>query len=214
MEQITPLRRSNRLRRQTSKAMGSSPISSPGTSANAARLIYPRSTLFDGPGDQSDSDSSLQSTTSSKCSGSFTGSTVVVTVPMLPKRLAIDYQVLAPIVDYSDAKLMEHVSVTLLFPTTNPPSHSFPLLTHPPTMCDTGYCRFKHVRHEYKGVHAEHRFVLRALLPMARGKEIRQTLRADCESYRCQESSSATENAVRRGILDGRRRPQVHTGSV
>ena len=54
----------------------------------------------------------------------------MVTVPMLPKRLAIDYQVLAPIVDYSDAKLMEHVSVTLLFPTTNSPSHSFPLLTH------------------------------------------------------------------------------------
>lgn len=135
MEQCTPpLRRSNRLRRQTSKGLlNSSPSSSPGTSANAGHRNFPRSTLFYGPGDQSDSDSSLQSTTSSTALSSecFRGSHVAVSVSMLPPKLAKDYKVLAPILGYSDAELMEQVSLALPFPTTNSPSHSSPLSLTP-----------------------------------------------------------------------------------
>jgi hypothetical protein len=159
MEPLTPLRRSDRLRRLTPKAMGSSPGSSPGTTANVGRgrCIYPRSALFSGPGDQTDSDSSLGESTSPKSSNSrteyiFSNAThSVVSAAKFPPKLYKAYEVLAALLPYSDAKLMEHVSL-LSFSQRPTRPHSFPLsLT--PTMRRTGNSQVKRLRHGDKRAH-------------------------------------------------------------
>jgi hypothetical protein len=134
MNPVTPsLRRSDRLRRPTAKAIGSSPGSSPGKAAHVGRSI--KSRLFSAPGDQTDSDSTLRHTSSSQSSGSGTEDTVgdatecMALGASFPPPIYAAYRGLAPMLRYSDKDLMKQVSLLSFFPTTNPPSF-VPTLTH------------------------------------------------------------------------------------
>src|SRR6266849_5384181 len=111
MQPVTPLRRSERLRRPTPKAIGSSPGSgsSPGTVGHPfgsrPRVFYP-------PGGQTDSDSTLRNSTSSKSSGSCTEDTVgdgqtYAVGCQLPPKFHEPYKRLAPLLSLSDAELMK-----------------------------------------------------------------------------------------------------------
>src|SRR6267154_3736543 len=118
MNPVTPLRRSERLRRPTAKAIGSSPSSSsPGTTAYVGRSVNPRSRLFSAPGGQTDSDSTLWNSSPSKSSGSSTEDTVgdatdyMVLAANFPPKLYETYLGLAPMLRYSDAELMKRVSL-------------------------------------------------------------------------------------------------------
>lgn len=125
MMPVTPLRRSERLRRPTAKAFGSSPISSPGTAAYVSPSIGSRSRVFSRPDGQSDSDSTLWNAKSSKSSGSCTEDTATnstAQVSRIPSKLYEDYEWLASIMLNSDAELMKRVSLSSFSPTSNPPS--------------------------------------------------------------------------------------------
>jgi len=117
MKPVTPLRRSERLRYPSAKAMGSSPGSSPGSAAYAGRSINSRSRVFSVPGGQTDSDTTLRNTTSSDSSGSCTEDAVgdatdsMAMVANFPPKVRQAYQRLAPILGYTDAELMKYVSL-------------------------------------------------------------------------------------------------------
>ena len=136
MKPVTPLRRSERLRRPTAKAIDSSPGSSPGAAAYRGPSIHSRSRVFTAPGGQTDSDSTLRNTTSSKSSGSCTEDTVgdasdsMALVAGFPVKLYKAYEGLAPILGYSDAELMKRVSFLSLFQRRTHP-HSFPRSPQP-----------------------------------------------------------------------------------
>lgn len=114
---VTPLRRSDRLRRSTAKAFGSSPGSSPGSAPLLSSSVGFRSRVFFAPGGQTDSDSTLRNTNSSRSSGSSTEDTVGgATDPMglvsrFPQKLYRAYEGLAPLLHTSDAELMNRVSL-------------------------------------------------------------------------------------------------------
>jgi hypothetical protein len=180
MNPVTPLRRSERLRRPTNKAFGSSPGSSPGTAANVGRSSSSRSRVFSTPGGQTGSDSTLRNTTPSESSGSYmedanSDSTVSMAMAArFPKELHRAYLGLDRILSYTDDDLMMHVSL-LPFPTTNSPSF-VPTLT--PTMCHTGHLRFKWLYQRHNriapGCHGP-----RMLRPMAPLQLFRENLLAD-----------------------------------
>ena len=187
LKPVTPLRRSERIRRPTAKAIGSSPGSSPGTAAYLGPTIGSRSRVFFAPGGQTDSDSTLRNNTSSKSSGSCTEDTVgdgqdsMALVANFPTKLYGAYERVAPILGQSNAELMKRVSLLFFFPTTNP--HSFvPNFT--PTTCYTGYSLLKCVSQRDQRPPAE-RHSHRVLLPMARIRQFRRTLSSDCERHRC-----------------------------
>jgi hypothetical protein len=227
LKPVTPLRRSERLRRPTAKAIGSSPGSSPGTAAYVDRSINPRSRVFSSPSGQTDSDSTLRNTSSSKSSGSCTEDTVgdatdsMALVAHFPPKLYQAYQGLAPILRYSNAELMKRVSLPSFSQRPTRP-HSFPPSRH------IGHSHFKCLSQRAKPVPAG-RHWHRVLLPMVRVRQFHRTLQSDCESHRCQESSSATENAetrkdrqcgdgewprFRRGINMGRDERRALAGSL
>ncbi|KAI0274552.1 hypothetical protein BGY98DRAFT_53237 [Russula aff. rugulosa BPL654] len=112
MKPVTPLRRSDRLRRPSSKAIGSSPCSSPGTAVHHSPSVAPRSRVFSAPGGQPDSDSTLRNTNSSKSSGSCTediagdATDSMVLVASFPPKLHEAYQGLAPLLGHSNTELM------------------------------------------------------------------------------------------------------------
>jgi len=95
--------------------MDSSPSSSPGTAAHVGRSSYsrPRPKVFSAPGSQTDSDSTLRNTSSSKSSGSCTEDTAgdatysKALAANFPPKLFEAYQGLAPILRYSDSELMK-----------------------------------------------------------------------------------------------------------
>lgn len=137
MKPVTPLRRSERLRRPTSKAIGSSPGSSPGTAAYVGRSINSRSRVLPVQGGQTDSDSTLRNTTSSKSSGSCTEDTVsdatdyMALVASFPPKLYETYDRLAPILRHSDAELMKRVSLLPCSSQRPTRPHSFPRSLQP-----------------------------------------------------------------------------------
>jgi hypothetical protein len=206
MTPVTPVtpRRSERLRRPTPRALGLSPGSSPGTAAYVGRSNNSRSRVFTAPGSQTDSDSTLRNSSSSKSSGSSTEGTVgdateCMALPAnFPPKLYETYQGLAPILRYSDAEFMKRVSLLSFSQRpTRPHSPFTPSLT--PTTRHTGHSQSKSLSQRVKCVPAEHH-CRRVLLPMARVRQFHETLRADFESHGCQESNSATEYAETRRV--------------
>jgi hypothetical protein len=128
MDPVTPLRRSGRVRYPTPKAIGSSPSSSPGSAAHHSRSVTSRPRVFYAPGHQSDSDSTLRNTNSSKSSGSSTEDTVgdatdpVGFVSFFPPKIYETYERLAPLLRHSNAELVRRVS---LLSFSQRPTHSF-----------------------------------------------------------------------------------------
>ena len=157
MNPVTP-RRSERLRRPTAKAIGSSPGSSPGTAAYVGRSINSRSRVFSAPGGQTDSDSTLRNTSSPQSSGSCTEDTVgdatecMALAASFPPKIYEAYQGLAPMLRYSDRDLMKRVSLPSFSQRPTRP-HSFPpSLT--PTVRHTGPFHFKRLSQRDKPVPA------------------------------------------------------------
>ena len=163
---VTPLRRSERLRRPTAKAFGSSPGTSPGTAAYVSPSIGSRSRVFSHPDSQTDSDSSLWYSTSSKSSGSCMEDTVgdatnpTGLVSRVSSKLYETYERLASIMLNSDAELMKRVSLSSLFKTSNP-SSSVPTL---PQLRAAECSRFKWLSQRAERVP----FVCRFYRPMVR----------------------------------------------
>lgn len=195
---VTPLRRSERLRRPTAKATGSSPSSSPGTTAYASRSINTRPRVFYAPGSQTDSDSTLRNTSSSRSSGSCTEDSVgdatdcKALAANFPPKVYETYQGLAPLLRHSDADFMKRVSL-LFFSQRRTRPHLFPP-SPTPTTRHTGHSQFNQLLQRVKRVPAENRWH-RAVLHMARVPTFHATLQTDRESHRSQVSNYATGNA-------------------
>lgn len=231
---VTPLRRSERLRRPTAKAIGSSPSSSPGTTAYVSRSINTRPRVFYAPGGQTDSDSTLRNTSSSQSSGSCTEDTVgdaadcMAMAASFPPKIYETYQGLAPLLRYYDADFMKRVSL-LSFSQRRTRPHLFPP-SPTPTTRHTGHSLFNRLSQRVKRVPAENHWN-RAILHMARVQQFHATLQSDRGSHQSQVSNSATGDGgwppIRRGTntcrdesralaggLGRTGRHRVHTGFV